>query len=383
MTASMQSEALTSPRVNPWIDAIHAYVPGKAKTADGRPAIKLSANENPFGPPPAAIAAMAATLPDAHRYPDGSAAALRTAIAAAYDLEADRLIFGCGSDEVLQFAATAFAGPGDEVLMTQFAFSVYPIAARRVGATPVVVPERDYTADVDALLAAVTPQTRMIFLANPNNPTGTVLPRTEIVRLAAHLPLRVLLVHDSAYAEYLAGDPDYTDGIDLARAAPNILVTRTFSKIHGLGGARVGWGYGPAPVIAAMDKVRGPFNLTTDAMAGAVAALADTAHADRSRTHNLQWRGWLASELAGLGNHGIRVIPSAANFLMLEFPETGPLTASAAFEALMAAGYITRWLVPQGMDRNLRISIGTGAETRGVAAALRAFVDQAGIDCTA
>ncbi len=377
MTEPMQSEAATAPRVNPWVDAIHAYVPGKAKTADGRPAIKLSANENPFGPPPTAVAAMAATLPDAHRYPDGSATVLRSALAAHYGLEADRIICGAGSDEVLQFAATAFAGPGDEVLMTQFAFSVYPIAARRVGATPVIVPERDYVADVDALLAAVTPATRMLFLANPNNPTGTALPRAEIERLAANLPPRVLFVHDSAYAEYLTGDPDYTDGIDLARIAPNILVTRTFSKIHGLGGARVGWGYGPAPVIAAMDKVRGPFNLTTDAMAGAVAALADTGHADRSRAHNLRWRAWLAGELAGFGNHGMRVIPSAANFLMIEFPEHGSLTAEAAFHALMAAGYITRWLVPQGMTRNLRISIGTEEETRGVAAALRVFVERA------
>ncbi len=375
MTPHMQTAPPTAPRVNPWVDAIAAYVPGKAKTADGRPAIKLSANENPFGPPAAAIEAMAAALPHAHRYPDGSATALRAALAAYYDIEATRIICGAGSDEVLQFAATAFAGPGDEVLMTQFAFSVYPIAAQRVGATAVVVPERDYTADVDALLAAVTPRTRMVFLANPNNPTGTVLPRAEIERLHAHLPAHVLFVHDSAYAEYLAGDPDYTDGIDLARAAPNILVTRTFSKIHGLGGARVGWGYGPAAVIAAMDKVRGPFNLTTDAMAGAVAALADTAHADRSRAHNTQWRAWLAAEFAGFGNHGIRVIPSAANFLMLEFPESGALTAEAAFKALMAAGYITRWLVPQGMDRNLRISIGTEEETRGVAAALRAFVE--------
>ncbi len=367
-----------APRVNPWVDQIAAYVPGKALTSDGRPAIKLSANENPFGPPPAAIDAMAATLPNAHRYPDGSATALRAAIAARYDLEPARIVCGAGSDEVLQFAATAFAGPEDEVLMTQFAFSVYPIAARRVGATPVVVPEREYVADVDALLAAVTPRTRMLFLANPNNPTGTVLPRAEIERLHAGLPPTVLFVHDSAYAEYLEGEADYTDGIDLARRAPNVLVTRTFSKIHGLGGARVGWGYGPAPVIAAMDKVRGPFNLTTDAMAGAVAALADIDHAGRSRAHNLEWRAWLRAELAGLGNRGVRVIPSAANFLMLEFPETGALTAEGAFKALMAAGYITRWLVPQGMVRNLRISIGTEAETRGVAAALRGWVETVG-----
>jgi histidinol-phosphate aminotransferase len=377
MTMHMDAAPDTAPRINPWIDAIAAYVPGKAKTADGKPAVKLSANENPFGPPPAAIEAMASALPHAHRYPDGSATALRTALASHYDLEPDRIICGAGSDEVLQFAATAFAGPGDEVLMTQFAFSIYPIAARRVGATPIVVPERDYTADVDALLAAVTPRTRMLFLANPNNPTGTVLPRGEIERLAVNLPPSVLFVHDSAYAEYLADDASYTDAVDLARTAPNVLVTRTFSKIHGLGGARVGWGYGPARVIQAMDKTRGPFNLTSDAMVGAIAALADTPHADRSRAHNLKWRAWLAQELAGLGNHGIRAVPSAANFIMLEFPETGPLTAQAAFHALMAQGYITRWLVPQGMYRNLRISIGTEEETRGVAAALRSFVEHA------
>ena len=374
----MQSATATQPRINPWVDAIDAYVPGKASGTGDTPPVKLSSNENPFGPPPAAVTAMADALPQTHRYPDGSAAMLRAAVAKAYALPPERLIFGAGSDEVLQFAATAFAGPGDEVLMSAHAFSVYPICARRVGAEPVEAADRDYTANVDALLAAVTPRTRILMLANPNNPTGTVLPRAEVERLHANLRPDILFVHDSAYAEYLDGDPDYADGLGLAHEAPNVLVTRTFSKIHGLAAARVGWGYGPARVIEAMDKVRGPFNLTTVAMAGAVAALADTDYARRSREHNARWRAWLASELAGLGNRGVRVIPSAANFLMLEFPEHGPLTAEGAFQALMARGFITRFLSPQGMTRNLRVSIGTEDEVRGVAAALRDVVDRAG-----
>lgn len=371
----MPSTANAAPRVNPWIDAIHAYVPGKAAAPGGRPLAKLSANENPFGPPPAAVEAMARAGATAHRYPDGSSAKLRHALADKYGLEADRIICGAGSDELLQFAPTCFAGPADEVLMPAHAFSVYPIAARRVGATPVEAPDRDYVADVDALLAAVTPRTRIVMLADPNNPTGTVLAKGEVARLHAALRPDILLVLDGAYAEYLEGDPDYADGLGMARAADNILVTRTFSKIHGLAAARIGWAYGPPPVIAAMDKVRGPFNLTTPALEGAVAALADDAYAERARAHNANWRAWLAAELAGLGNHGVRGIPSAANFIMFEFPADGPVTAPAAFHALMESGYITRWLVPQGMDRCLRVSIGTEEEVRGVAAALRAFVE--------
>ncbi len=373
----MQSATPAAPRVNPWVDAIHAYVPGKSAMPGGKPIAKLSSNENPFGPPPAAVEAMARAGASAHRYPDGSSTKLREALAAKYCLEFDRLICGAGSDELLQFVPTCFAGPGDEVLMPAHAFAVYPIAARRVGAVPVEAPDRDYVADVDALLAAVTPRTRIIMLADPNNPTGTVLAKGEVARLHAALRPDILLVLDGAYAEYLDGDADYADGLALAHTAPNVLATRTFSKIHGLAAARVGWAYGPAHVITAMDKVRGPFNLTTPALEGAVAALADDCYAERARVHNTRWREWLATDTAGLANHCVRTIPSAANFIMFEFPEQGPLTAEAAFQALMADGFITRWLVPQNMPRCLRISIGTEEETRGVAAALRAFVERA------
>lgn len=373
----MQSATFDAPRVNPWVDAIHAYVPGKSAAPGGKPLAKLSSNENPFGPPPAAVEAMARAGANAHRYPDGSSTKLRTAIAAKYDLEFDRLICGAGSDELLQFVPTCFAGPGDEVLMPRHAFAVYPIATRRVGAIPVEAPDRDYVADVDALLAAVTSRTRIVMLADPNNPTGTVLAEGEVARLHASLRSDILLVLDGAYAEYLDGDPGYADGLALARVAPNVLATRTFSKIHGLAAARVGWAYGPRHVIEAMDKVRGPFNLTTPALEGAVAALADDGHAERARVHNSRWREWFARDTASLGNHGVRAVPSAANFILFEFPEAGPVIAEAAFHALMAEGFITRWLVPQNMPRCLRISIGTEAETRGVAAALRTFVESA------
>jgi histidinol-phosphate aminotransferase len=367
---------MNAPRPNAWIDDITAYVPGKASAPDGKPLIKLSSNENPFGPPPSAVDAMRAAEATAHRYPEGSSAKLRAAIAQRYDLDPTRVLCGAGSDELLQLIATAFLAPGDECLMPQYAFSVYPIAARRVGGVPVEAPARDYGADVDALLAAVTPRTRVLMIANPNNPTGTLLKRAEVLRLHAGLRPDILLVLDGAYAEYLDPQADnYEDGLALSRSAPNVVTTRTFSKIHGLGGARVGWCHGSAHVIEALDKIRGPFNVTSAAQAGAEAALADVDFQRRSYEHNRRWLRWLEGELAGLSNHGIRVIPSAANFVMLSFPEDGPVAAEAAYKALMADGYITRWLVPQGMARELRVSVGTEDETRGVAAALRRFVE--------
>lgn len=367
----------SAPLPNPWVEAIAAYVPGKAALGQGgRAPAKLSANENPLGPPPAAIEAAAATLARAHIYPDGASTALREALGAKYGLDPARILCGAGSDELLQLAATAFAGPGDEVLFPAHAFAVYPIAAQRVGATPVEAPDRDWTADVDSLLAAVTPRTRILFLANPNNPTGTMVSAAEVARLHAGLRPDILLVLDSAYAEYL-DRPDYDDGLALSQSAPNVLTTRTFSKIHALAALRVGWCHGPAPVIAAMDKVRGPFNTTTAGIAAAVAALADDAAVERARAHNRQWRDWLFAELSRLSNHGIRAIPSVANFVMLVFPQEGPLTAGAAFRALAEAGFMTRWLAPQGMDQCLRISVGTAEETQGVAAALHAWVEGA------
>jgi len=365
---------MSPPQPKPWIDAIAPYVPGRSTTDDGRKVAKLSSNESPLGTSPKAREAFIAGAASLDRYPDASAAALREAIAAANGLDPARVIHGTGSDEVLHLAAGAFAGIGDEVLFVRYGFSVYPIAARRVGAVPVEAPDSDYGTDVDTLLAHVTPRTRVLFLANPNNPTGTFIPRAELERLHAALPEDCLLVVDQAYAEYLDATDD--DGaLALARNAPNVLVTRTFSKIYGLAAERIGWGYGPAPVIEAMHKIRAPFNVTTAGQMAAIAALGDTTFVEQARLHNETWRAWLAGEIAALGNAGLRAVPSKANFLLVLFE--GKLTAEAAYKALMEHGYIVRWLPGQGLPHALRISIGTEEETRGLAAALRRIVEAA------
>ena len=362
------------PRAKPWVEAIHAYVPGKAKLAGTANPVKLSSNENPLGPSPAAVAAMAAVAAGAHRYPDAASAALREALAAHHGLPAEQLICGTGSDELLHLLAGAYASVGDEVLYVRYGFAVYRIAAQRVGATPVEAPDRDYTADVDALLAAVTSRTRLVYLANPNNPTGTLIAGSEVRRLHAGLPSDVLLVLDGAYAEFI-DDAGYEDGFALVAGNANVVVTRTFSKIYGLAAERIGWAYGAPDVIAALNKIRAPFNVPMAGGAGAIAALADQAWIDRCRAHNREWRAWLAAEIAGLGNAGLRAVPSAANFLLVTFPDCGPVSAEAANEALMADGIIVRWLPGQGLPNALRITIGTEAETRAAAASLRRFVE--------
>ncbi len=359
---------MTAPAAKPWISAIAPYVPGRSTTDDGRRVAKLSSNENALGTGDAARAAFAAASGSLDRYPDAGAGALREAIAAHHGLDPDRVIYGTGSDELLHLAAGAFAGPGDDVLYVRYGFAVYPIAARRVGAIPVEAPHRDYATDVDALLAAVNPRTRVVFVANPNNPTGTFADRGEIARLHAGLPDDCLLVLDQAYAEYL--DPaDDDGGFDLAKREANVLVTRTFSKIHGLAAERIGWGYGAAPLIDAMHRIRAPFNVTTGGQQAAIAALADAGFVAASKAHNDVWRRWLADQIAALGNQGLRAVPSKANFLLVLFE--GALTAEHAYRGLMDRGFITRWLPGQGLPHALRITIGTEAETRGVAAALR------------
>ncbi len=362
---------MSHPQPKPWIIAIAPYVPGRSATEDGRRVAKLSSNENPLGTSDAARSAFTAHAADLARYPDPSAAALRDALAARYALDPARIIYGTGSDEVLHLIAGVYAGPGDKVIQVRYGFSVYEIATRRVGATLIVAPDRDYATDIDAILAAVTPRTRIVFVANPNNPTGTFAPRDEIARLHRALPAGVMLVIDQAYAEYLEPDDD-DDALELATTEANVIVTRTFSKIHGLAAERIGWGYGPAEAIAAMHRIRAPFNVTTAGQQAAIAALNDADFVARSRTHNARWRSWLADEIAKLGNAGLQVIPSKANFLLVLF--TGAVTAEIAYKALMDHGFITRWLPGQGLPHALRITIGTEAETRGVAAALRAIV---------
>ena len=365
---------MTKPAPKEWILGISPYVPGKAAADDGRPLIKLSANENPLGTGQAARAALIAATADLATYPDPGAAKMREAIAAVHGLDPARVIYGTGSDELLHIAASAYAGPGDEILYVKYGFSVYDIAARRVGATPVIAPDTDYATDVDALLACVTDKTRVVFLANPNNPTGTMTPREDIARLHAALRPDILFVLDQAYAEYLDADED-DGGIELAKNAPNVLVTRTFSKIHGLAAERIGWGYASAEIIDALHRIRAPFNVTTAGQAAAIAAIGDNGWVDASRTHNRQWREWLAGEIASLSNHGLRAVPSKANFLLILFE--GKLTAEAAMKGLWDEGYATRWLPGQGLPHGLRITIGTAEQVRAVAAKLRAMAEGA------
>jgi len=362
---------MNAPVPKPWIMGIAPYVPGRSTTDDGRKVAKLSSNENPFGTPQAAREAFAAEAMNLERYPDAAAIALREAIGTHYGLDPSRIIYGTGSDEVLHLAAGAYAGVGDEVIYVKYGFAVYDIAARRVGATPVIAPDTDYATDVDAILAAVTERTRVVFIANPNNPTGTYTPHAEIQRLHASLPSDVLLVLDQAYTEYL--DPEDDDGgLELAKTASNVLVTRTFSKIFGLASERVGWGYGAAEMIGAMHRIRAPFNFSTSAQKAAIAALGSAEFVRHSYEHNRKWRGWFAEQVTALGNKGLRAVPSKANFQLVLFE--GEVSAEAAYKGLMDAGYIVRWLPGQGLPHGLRITIGTEEEIQGLAAALRQIV---------
>jgi histidinol-phosphate aminotransferase len=362
---------MNAPVPKPWVMAIAPYIPGRATTDSGKKAAKLSSNENPFGTPEVARQAYAGAAQMLERYPDASAHDLREALSAHYGLDAARIIYGTGSDEVLHLAAGAYAGPGDEVIYVRYGFAVYDIAARRVGATPVVAPDRDYATDVDAILALVTERTRLVFIANPNNPTGTYTTKAEIARLHAGLPSHVLLVLDQAYTEYLDSADD-DGGLALARSQPNVLVTRTFSKIFGLASERVGWGYGHADVIAAMHRIRAPFAFGIGASRAAIAALGATDFVKHSYAHNAKWRAWFAEQIESMGNKGLRAVPSKANFQLVLFE--GEVSAETAYKALMEAGYIVRWLPGQGLPHGLRITIGTGEEITGLAAALREIV---------
>ncbi len=359
------------PQPKSWIMDIAPYIPGRSTTDDGRKVAKLSSNENPLGTSEKARAAFAAHAGNLERYPDASAHDLREALAAAHGLDPARIIYGNGSDEILHLAAGAFAGPGDEIIFVKYGFAVYEIATRRVGATPVIAPDKDYATDIDAVLACVTARTQIIYIANPNNPTSTFASREEIARLHRSIPPHVLLVLDHAYAEYLEEGED-DGGIELAQTTANVLVTRTFSKIYGLAAERIGWGYGASPIIEAMHRIRLPFSITIAGQNAAIAALGDTDFVAKSRAHNALWRGWLAGEIAKLGNAGLRTVNSKANFLLVLFE--GCVSAEAAYKALMDHGYIVRWLPGQGLGNGLRITIGTEAETRGLAAALRTIV---------
>jgi histidinol-phosphate aminotransferase len=365
--------AMTIPKPKTYIAAIHAYKPGRAKTDDGRELIKLSANENPLGASEAAIAALAAQSRGVSRYPDPASCDLRDALANCYGLEADQIVCGTGSDELLNLIAAGYAGIGDEIIHVRYGFSVYDIATRKVGAEVVMAPDADYGTDVDAVLALVNPKTRLVFLANPNNPTGTFTSDSEIERLHAGLPSDVILVLDQAYGEYL---PDNgMCGLDMARKHANILVTRTFSKIYGLAAERIGWAYGQPHLIDTLNRIRGPFNVTSAGQSAAIAALADQDFVDKSRAHNVKWRDWMNDQFAGLSNHGLSVVPSEANFVLVIFG--GAVSAETADRELIEAGYVVRHLAGQGLGHALRITVGSEEENLGFMAVLRAILEKA------
>jgi histidinol-phosphate aminotransferase len=361
---------MTPPRPQPGILDIAPYVPGDSKAEDARKVVKLSSNESALGPSPKAKAAYAALADQLHRYPDGAAAELRQALGEFHGLDPNRIVCGSGSDELINLLIHAYAGPGDEVLYSAHGFLMYPIGALSAGATPVTAPEPDYVAGVDALLAAVTPRTTMVFLANPNNPTGTYVTADEVRRLRAGLPDRVLLVLDSAYAEYVVRN-DYSAGIDLVDAGDNVVMTRTFSKIYGLAALRLGWAYCPQAVADVLNRVRGPFNVTLPAQAAGIAALRDVAHTDAARTHNDIWLQWLTAELEKLG---LETLPSVGNFVSARFPAKGARSAREALAFLKGRGILPRPIAAYGMGDFLRFTIGLEEENRAVVAALAEFM---------
>lgn len=361
------------PTPRPGVLDIDAYVPGASHVPGGLKPIKLSSNETPLGPSPKAVAAFSAAGAALERYPDGEAKALREAIAARFGLAPERIVCGAGSDELISLIAHAYLGPGDEGLYTEHGFLLYRIVILAAGATPVVAPETDLKADVDAILARVTERTKVVFLANPNNPTGTYLPIDAVRRLRAGLPSHVLLVLDAAYAEYVRRN-DYEAGLELVATSENTVMTRTFSKIFGLAGLRIGWAYCPSAVAEALNRIRGPFNLSAPAIAAGAAAMADWAHIDDAVRHNETWLPWLTTEIEALG---FAVTPSVANFILIHFPKTAGRDAAACDAFLKSKGIILRRVAGYGLPDALRLTIGTEAENRKVVEALAAFARSA------
>ena len=358
------------PEPKPGVMDIAAYVPGKDGAPGAKKVYKLSSNETPLGASPAALDAYRGLAEKLEFYPDGAATALREAIAEVHGLNPANILCSNGSDELLGLVAQTYLKAGDEGIFTEHGFLVYKIQIMAAGATPVVVKEKDERADVDAILAAVTERTRIVFLANPNNPTGTYLPFEEVRRLQAGLPGDVLLVLDAAYAEYVRRN-DYESGLELVSSSQNVVMTRTFSKIYGLAGLRIGWMYAPAHVIDAVNRVRGPFNVNAAAIAAGAAAIRDRAHVENAVAFNEKWLPWLTDELTTLG---LRVTPSIGNFVLIHFPGTDGKTAEAADAYLTARGYVLRRVAAYGFPNALRMSIGAEEANRGVVAALSEFL---------
>ena len=358
------------PVPGPGILDIAPYVGGDAKLDGVEKPIRLASNESALGPSPKAVAAYRALAHEIHRYPDGSADELRHALGEHYGLDPARIVCGSGSDELIGLLQRAYAGPDTEVLYSRHGFLMYPIGAQAVGATPVAAPEHDLTADVDAILALVTPKTRLVFIANPNNPTGTYLSEREMARLHAGLPPNVVLAIDAAYAEFVNRN-DYEPGIKLVDAADNVVMLRTFSKIFALAGLRLGWGYFPPAIADVLNRIRGPFNVGAAALAAGVAALNDTESLQKARAHNDRWQPWLNERLAALG---LDPTPSVGNFVLPRFAESGAHSAAAAFAYLQSRGILARKMNGYGLPNHIRITVGLAEENEKVIAALAAFM---------
>jgi len=359
-----------APIPRPGILDISAYVPGESGVPGGMKPIKLSSNESPLGASRRAIAAFQAEAAHLDRYPDGAALALRQAIGRAYGLDPARLVCGAGSDELLNLLARGYLGPGDEAIYTEHGFLVYRIAILGCGASPVIAPERDLATDVDAILARVTPRTKVVFIANPNNPTGTYIPFNEVKRLREGLPGNVVLVLDAAYSEYVRRN-DYEAGLELVATSDNTVMCRTFSKIYGLAALRLGWAYCPAPVADVLNRIRGPFNVSAPAIAAGIAAIEDRAHTEAAVAHNDRWLPWLTAEIE---RAGLKVTPSVANFVLVHFPAEKARSADAADAFLKSKAIIVRKMGGYGLPGALRVTVGTEADNKALVAALATFM---------
>ena len=353
---------------------ISAYIPGRDHIEGVEKVYKLSSNETPLGPSPRAIEAFRAAAEALEIYPDGGATALREAIGQKYGIDPARIVCGTGSDELLALLTNAYIGPGDEGVFTEHGFLVYRINILGAGGVPVVAAETDLTADVDAILAKVTERTKVVFLANPNNPTGTYVPFDEVKRLHASLPSNVLLVLDAAYAEYVRRN-DYGSGLELALTAPNVVMCRTFSKIHGLAALRIGWLVGPANVVDALNRIRGPFNVNAPAIAAGAAAMRDEAHMAAALAHNEEWLPRLTREFEALG---LTVTPSVGNFILIHFPEAPGRTAKDADTFLGRRGLLLRAVGAYGLPNALRMTVGSAEANELVIAALKEFMAAGG-----
>ncbi len=368
---------MPSPKPLAGLSRIAPYVAGDSSIEGRENAIKLASNEGPFGPSPKTVAALREVAEDYHRYPDGDSREVREIIAARHNLTFEQVICGCGSDELISLLCRSYAGPGDEILYSAHGFAMYPIYGLTVGADLAAAPETEITVDVDNMLAAVTEKTRLVFIANPNNPTGTYLPETELRRLHAGLRDDILLVVDCAYEEYI-DEPDYVNGLDMVREYENVVALRTFSKIYGMGGIRLGWGYFPPEVANIINRMRSPFNVSYPAQVAGAMALHDTDFIDMSRAHNKKWLAWTRDQIRSLG---LTVPDSYANFVIVRFPPADPsdhtrnMDATAADSFLKSRGVIVRRLAGYGLPDALRISIGLEDEMRQVVDALAAFVE--------